>query len=124
MQEITFAFSAGSTTIYFGADTLVTPEVRGIAERGPYDVALLPVNGLRVGGDPAVSTAEEAALFAGMLQARVAIPIHYRFYGGPKTDEHLLAYNGNPYRFLNSLRRLAPDTIGCVLEPGAKQTFI
>jgi L-ascorbate metabolism protein UlaG (beta-lactamase superfamily) len=123
VAEITFLLSVGSTTVYFAADTLLTPEVRQIADRGPIDVALLPINGLRVGGDPAVSTAEESAVFAGMLRAKVAIPIHYRFYGGPQTDEHLLAYNGNPARFINSLKRLAPDTLGRILETGQPQTI-
>jgi L-ascorbate metabolism protein UlaG (beta-lactamase superfamily) len=124
VQEITYLFTTGSTTVYFGADTLLTPEVRDIARQGPFDIALLPVNGLCVGGEPAVSSAEEAAVFAGMLQAAVAIPIHYRFHGGPETDDHLLTYNGTPSRFLNSLRRLAPDTVGRVLETGEKQTFL
>lgn len=124
VQEITYLLTDGSTTVYFGGDTLLTPEVREIAGRGPFDIALLPVNGLRVGGAPAVSSAEESAVFAGMLRASVAIPIHYTFHGGPETDEHLLTYNGTPYRFLHSLSRLAPDTVGRVLETGQKQTFV
>ncbi|HEY0780283.1 MAG TPA: MBL fold metallo-hydrolase [Gemmatirosa sp.] len=123
VPEITFLLAAGGNTVYFGGDTLLTPDVRAIAVRGPVDVALLPVNGLLVGGEPAVSSAEEAAVFAGMLQAAVAIPTHYRFFGGPKTEAHLLTYNGTPFRFLNSLRRTAPDTVGRVLEPGQRQRF-
>jgi L-ascorbate metabolism protein UlaG (beta-lactamase superfamily) len=56
VHEITYLLTDGSTTVYFGGDTLLTPEVREIAEHGPFDIALLPVNGLRVGGAPAVSS--------------------------------------------------------------------
>lgn len=122
VPEITFLLTTGTTTVYFGGDTMLTPAVRGIASSvGTVDVALLPVNGLKVGGDPVVSSAEESAVFAGMLQAKVAIPIHYMFQGGQKFEEHLLTYNGTPHRFLNSLRRLAPDTFGRVLPTGQKQ---
>lgn len=124
VPEITFLLTTGGTSVYFGGDTMLTPEVRGIASRGPVDVALLPVNGLRVGGDPVCATAEESAQFAGMLEAKVAIPIHYRYIGGPKFEEHLLTYNGTPHRFLNSLVRAAPNTIGRVLETGEKQAIL
>lgn len=124
VSELTYLLTDGTTTVYFGGDTLLTPEVREIADRAPVDIALLPVNGLRVSGEPAVSSAEESAVFAGMLEASVAVPIHYTFHGGPETDEHLLTYNGTPYRFLHSLKRLAPGTRGRVLETGAKQDFV
>ncbi len=123
VPEITFLLAAGGNTVYFGGDTLLTPDVRGIAARGPVDVALLAVNGLLVGGEPAVSSSEEAAVFAGMLEASVAIPTHYRFVGGANTEEKILTYNGTPFRFLNSLHRSAPGTLGRILEPGQKQTF-
>lgn len=124
VPEITFLLTNGDTSVYFGGDTMLTPEVRDIASRGPVDIALLPVNGLRVGGDPVVASAEESAQFAGMLQAKVAIPIHYRFIGGPQYEEYVLTYNGTAHRFLHSLRRAAPNTIGRVLETGEKQAIV
>lgn len=119
VPEITFLLTSGGNSVYFGADTMLSPPVRTIPDQiGPVDLALLAVNGLNVGGCPAVMSAEEAAVFAGMLRAAVTVPIHYRFKGGPKTEGTMLTYNGDPDRFVRSLAVDAPDTRAIVLEPG------
>lgn len=122
VPEITFLLRSGGNSVYFGGDTLLTPEVQAIASYAPVDVALLSVNGLRSMGEPVVMSAEEAAVFAHMLRATVAVPTHYAFRGGPET-EGILSYNGTAERFIVNLRRSAPATIGRILEPGQLQRF-
>ncbi len=65
VPEITYVLRSGGNTAYFGADTMLPPEVRSISRLGPIDVAFLPINGLNVGGKPAVMSAEEAAVSPG-----------------------------------------------------------
>jgi hypothetical protein len=85
------------------------------------DLALLPINGLRI--RPAfnrqvVMTAEEAAELCGVLRPRVAVPIHYSFTAGPLRDRLLLSYDGTPERFKRSVATYVPTTDVRVLAPG------
>jgi L-ascorbate metabolism protein UlaG (beta-lactamase superfamily) len=97
VPEVTFVIQANGRTVYFGADTLLIPELRDLPSRFPtFDLALLSVNGLRVMGVPVVMSAVEAAELAGILKARVAVPIHYAFTGSRFTDTFILARNGTP----------------------------
>ena len=114
MPEVTYLLESGGNKAYFGGDTMLAPEVRTIAQAGPVDVAFLPINGLNVGGKPAVMSSEEAAVMAGMLRAAVAIPIHYRFTGGPKTEGTVLTYNGTTDRFVPQRGR------GCAYDKGGR----
>ena len=87
MPEITNLLESGGNKAYFGGDPRLAPEIRTIAQVGLVDVAFLPTNGLNVGIKPVVMSSEEAAVMAGILRATaVAIPIHYRFKGEPKTE--------------------------------------
>lgn len=87
MPEITNLLEFGGNKAYFGGDPMLAPEIGTIAQVGPVDVAFLPTNGLNVGSKPVVMSSEEAAVVAGILRAAaVAIPIHYRFKGGPKME--------------------------------------
>jgi L-ascorbate metabolism protein UlaG (beta-lactamase superfamily) len=121
VPEVTFVIEAKGRTVYFGADTLLIPELRDLPKRFPsFDLALLPVNGLRVMGVPVVMSAEEAAELAGILKARVAVPIHYAFTGSAFTDTLILARNGTPDRFVAAAKRSAPLTEVRVLPPGQR----
>lgn len=122
IPEVTFMIEARGRTIYFGGDTLLIPELRQLSKKFPsIDLALLSVNGLSVFGQPVVMNAEEAGELAGLLKARVAIPMHYRFVGSWFTDTVVLGRNGTPERFISAARRMAPDTVVRVLEPGQPQ---
>ena len=123
VPEATYLLQSGGNTVYFAADTLLTPAVRAMSGVGKIDVALLPINGLNVAGRPVVMSSEEAATFAGILQATIAVPIHYRFKAGPLHEGSLLTYNGSPERFMRSLAIDAPGTKGIVLEPGQVLEF-
>jgi L-ascorbate metabolism protein UlaG (beta-lactamase superfamily) len=71
-------------------------------------------------GVPVVMSAEEAAELAGVLGARVAVPIHYAFTGSAFTDTFVLSRNGTPERFVAAARRHAPHTLIKVLPPGQR----
>ena len=59
---------------------------------------------------------------AGMLRARVAVPIHYAYTAGPLRDRLLLKYNGTPERFAAALHSTAPATQARILQPGQPLT--
>lgn len=117
--EVTFVIQANGSTVYFGGDTRLIPELDELPERFPsVQLALLPVNGLRVLGEQVVMNAEQAADFAARLGAEVAVPIHYRFHGSWFTESVVLSYDGTPERFMAATQARAPVTKGMVLEPG------
>ena len=119
VPEVTFVIQANGTTVYFGGDTRLIPELDELPKRFPsVQLALLSVNGLRVMGEQVVMNAEDAAELAGRLGAEVAVPIHYRFHGSWFTDRFVLAYDGTPERFMAALPARAPTTAGVVLQPG------
>ena len=119
VPEISFVIQANGSTVYFGADTLLIPELDELPKRFPsIQLALLAVNGLSVLGEQVVANAEQSAELAGKLGAEVAVPIHYRFHGSWFTDGFILSYDGTPERFLAAVKTSAPETKGMVLEPG------
>lgn len=119
VPEITYVIQANGTTVYFGGDSLLIPELRELPKRFPsIQLALLSINGLRVLGQQVVMNAEQAAELAGLLGAEVAVPVHYRFRGSWLTDSFILSYDGTPARFLDAVRKTAPGTQAVVLEPG------
>jgi L-ascorbate metabolism protein UlaG (beta-lactamase superfamily) len=124
VPEITYVIQGSGMTVFFGADTLRIPELDQIAERFPaLDLALLPINGLRI--RPAfnrkvVMNAEEAAELCGALRPRIAVPIHYSFTAGPMRDRLLLAYDGTPDRFKQAVATHAPSTDVRILAPGER----
>ena len=66
MDEITFLLEASGAKVFFGGDSLLTPELKEAAKQvAPVDVALPAVNGLRAMGSQKVMNAEEAAELVG-----------------------------------------------------------
>ncbi len=119
VPEITFVIQANGSTVYFGGDSKLIPELRELPKRFPsIQLALLSINGLSVLGEQVVMNAEEAAELAGLLGAEVAVPMHYRFKGSWFTDSFILSYDGTPERFLAAIKRTASSTLATVLEPG------
>jgi L-ascorbate metabolism protein UlaG (beta-lactamase superfamily) len=122
VPEVTFVIQGAGTTVFFGADTLRIPELDQVAQRFPdIDLALLPVNGLRI--RPAfnrrvVMTAEQAAELCAVLRPTVAVPTHYAFTAGPVRDRLFLKYDGTPERFERAVAQHAPATTVRVLPPG------
>jgi L-ascorbate metabolism protein UlaG (beta-lactamase superfamily) len=122
VPEITAVLHGGSRTVFFGADTMRIPELDEVATRFPsIDLALLPINGLRIRpllNKQVVMDAEEAAMLAAVLHASNAVPIHYAFTGGPVGDRLLVKHDGRTDRFVSAVADLAPDTQTRVLAPG------
>jgi L-ascorbate metabolism protein UlaG (beta-lactamase superfamily) len=119
VPEITFVIQANGSTVYFGGDSKLIPELRELPKRFPsIQLALLSINGLSVLGEQVVMNAEQAAELAGLLGAEVTVPIHYRFKGSWFTDCFILSYDGTPERFLAAIERVASSTLARVLEPG------
>ena len=122
VPENTYVLEAGGFTVFFGGDTLLIPELREVARRFPrIDLALLAINGLRIRpmlNRQVVMNAREAAELAEILRPRFAVPIHYRFTGGPVGDRVLLKYDGTPEEFEREAARRAPGTNARVLAPG------
>lgn len=119
VPEITFIIQANGSTVYFGGDSKLIPELRELPKRFPsIQLALLSVNGLRVLGEQVVMNPEEAAELAGLLAAEVAVPMHYRFKGSWFTDTFILGYDGTPERFLKAVKTTAADTQARILETG------
>jgi L-ascorbate metabolism protein UlaG (beta-lactamase superfamily) len=105
VPEITFVIQGAGKTTFFGADTLRIPELDEVSQRFPaMDLALLPVNGLRI-------------------RPAIAVPIHYAFTAGPMRDRLILGYDGTADRFERAAAQRAPETTVRVLEPGEPLTL-
>ena len=122
VPEITFLLHGSGSTIFFGGDTMLIPQLEDVAARFPrIDLALLPINGLML--RPAfnrkiVMDAREAAKACAILRPRLAVPIHYAFKGGPIMDRLVLKYSGTPDEFRREAARVAPQTEVRILAPG------
>lgn len=81
---------AGTKLLHFG-DTLFHGYWWEIAQKaGATDVAFFPINGARVAipgtdatGLPGILTAEQAAVAARIVKAKLAVPIHYEEFHNP-----------------------------------------
>lgn len=82
-EQVNWVVQAGSKRIFHGGDTLWHGKWSNIGRQyGPFDVAFLPINGVRVGGEAqlqsaAVLTPEQALDAAVLLRASAVVPIHY-----------------------------------------------
>jgi L-ascorbate metabolism protein UlaG (beta-lactamase superfamily) len=87
--QVSWVVDAGGKRLIHCGDTLWHGHWWDISRAyGPFDVALLPINGFRNPqgrfvdeGVPMGMTPEEAAAAAHALRARVAVPIHYGSHG-------------------------------------------
>src|SRR5919198_1082308 len=122
VPENCYVLEKAGATVFFGGDTLFILELREVARRFPsIDLALLPVNGLRIRplfNRQVVMNAKEAAELCAILPPRVAVPIHYAFTAGPIRDRLLLRYTGTAEEFAREAARRAPETTVRILPPG------
>jgi L-ascorbate metabolism protein UlaG (beta-lactamase superfamily) len=83
--QVSWVIDAGGKRVFHGGDTAWHGHWWDIARAyGPFDLALLPINGFRQvqgrytdSGVPMSLTPEQAAAAASILRARLAVPIHY-----------------------------------------------
>ena len=122
VPEITVILQADDRTVYFGADTQLIPELSDITARHPdIDLALLPINGLRIRpmfNKQVVMDAHEAATLTATLRPEYAVPTHYAFTAGPLGDRLLVKHDGRPEAYEAAAAELAPNTQVHVLAPG------
>jgi L-ascorbate metabolism protein UlaG (beta-lactamase superfamily) len=122
VPEIAFVLEAADAVVFFGGDTLRIPELDEVARRWPdLDLALLPVNGLRIRpafNKQVVMSAEQAGELCGVLRPKIAVPTHYAFTAGPVRDRLFLKYDGTPQQFQQAAARHAPETQVRILAPG------
>jgi L-ascorbate metabolism protein UlaG (beta-lactamase superfamily) len=122
VAEIGFVVQAFGFTVYFGGDSLLTPQLDEIPRRFPdIDVAIVPINGLKVFGKQVAMNPIEAAELCGKMRPTVAVPTHYAFSGGV-TDLFMLEYYAErdelPKMFCDAIERYAPATRPVILDPG------
>ncbi|HLV97238.1 MAG TPA: MBL fold metallo-hydrolase [Ktedonobacterales bacterium] len=128
VPENTYIFQASGFAVYFGADTVMIPQLREIPQRFPtIDVALLPINGLMIRpllNHKIVMNPEDAAELAAILHPRMVVPIHYRYTAGFLRDHVLLKYHqapsALPQEFLQAMATRAPEAPVRVLDPGER----
>ncbi|MCP2321587.1 L-ascorbate metabolism protein UlaG (beta-lactamase superfamily) [Hamadaea flava] len=126
VPESTFVLTGDGHSVFFGADTLRIPELDEVARRFDLDLALLPINGLRIRpfNRQVVMDAEQAAELTRALRPRYAVPIHYAFTAGPVGDRLFVRHERlRPDRFADAVAALAPETAVRVLETGVLLTL-
>jgi L-ascorbate metabolism protein UlaG (beta-lactamase superfamily) len=106
----------GSARLYFAGDTDLFDGMRGLAQ--DIDIALLPVWGWGPRVGPGHLDPERAAQAAGLLEPRVAVPIHWGTLAGPR-----VWWRDDPGLPAREFERLAaehaPGVTVQVLAPGA-----
>ena len=123
VPEVTYVLHGDGHGVFFGADTLRITELDDIARHFPdLDLALLPINGLRIRpmlNRQVVMDAAEAAELTATLRPRLAVPIHYAFTAGPVRDRLLLKLDRNrPELYRDATGDIARDTTVHILPPG------
>jgi L-ascorbate metabolism protein UlaG (beta-lactamase superfamily) len=117
-EPLGFVVSGAGTSVYFAGDTDLFDEMAAI---GPVDVGLLPIWGWGPTMGPGHMDPVRAAQAAALLQARIAIPIHwgtyYPIHLGMRGQPAYLS--APPTVFERALAEYAPATELRVLQPGA-----
>ena len=123
VPEHTYVLEAAGFRVYFGGDSLVVPAHRELRERfGPFDLALLPCNGLRIRIElnrQVAASAASAAELSGFLRPRYLVPIHYAFRGNALTERLVIKHSRTGASELQAAaRHTAPGTQVRILAPG------
>jgi L-ascorbate metabolism protein UlaG (beta-lactamase superfamily) len=121
-EPLGYVIEGAGRSVYFAGDTDVFD---GMADLAPVDVALLPIWGWGPSIGPGHMDPARAARAAGLLEARLAIPIHWGTYypihlglqGPPAFLET------PPAIFEREARVRAPTTEVRVLRPGGETTI-
>jgi len=92
-EQVNWVVKVGDQSLFHGGDTLWHGKWNIIGQQfGPFDVAFLPINAPRVGGDsgqetPAVMDPAQAVDAAISLRAKMLVPIHYGLNSPPNYVE-------------------------------------
>jgi len=124
VQEITFVIQGAGHTVYFAGDTMFIPELEELPARFPnIDLALVPINGLRIRplfNKKIVMDAEDAARLVALLNPALTIPHHYSFTSGPFGDKLITKGDRDPNTFVRAAQRLSPESQVLVTIPGER----
>ena len=121
IHEIGFAVVAGEHRVYFAGDTAIHPDLSAIAERFSPTYAILPVDGTRFRGGPAVvMDPTDAASTARHLGVRGAMPSHAEArFTDPLAERVIVKYTADARDlFAREMARLAPGARCDVPVPG------
>ena len=118
--QVSWVVDAGGKRVFHGGDTTWHGYWWDIARAyGPFDLALLPINGFRqvVGrytdtGQPMSLTPEQAAAAAEVLRAKLTVPIHY----GGESPGYMEIPNATQ-RFLDAAKARRVDAR--LVQPGS-----
>ncbi|MDB4897153.1 MAG: beta-lactamase domain protein, partial [Firmicutes bacterium] len=115
-DAVGLVLSYGDIRVYHAGDTAYTAEVRdSVTPLGPLRAALLPISGKRC-----ILTAEDAAFYAGDLNADIVVPIHYGMFAENSGDPTELLHYMRRYEVKSRLIPL-PFLGGLILEPSQAQ---
>jgi L-ascorbate metabolism protein UlaG (beta-lactamase superfamily) len=123
IHEIGFVVEHASHRVYFAGDTATHPDLPAIAERYAPTFAILPVDGTRLRGGPAVvMDPTDAARAAKLLGVRGAMPSHAEARFTDPLAEHVIVKYAAGARdmFAREMARLAPGAVCRVPEPGER----
>lgn len=118
-EQVSYIVSEGDHKILHCGDTLWHAYWWEIAEKGPFDIAFLPINGAMVGGAyatglPAALDPEQAAVAASILKPGSVCPIHYGLFNNPP------AYGEFPDAEQEFLRQAKDRDVTVQLSQGAE----
>jgi L-ascorbate metabolism protein UlaG (beta-lactamase superfamily) len=118
-----YVFSSGQTRVFFGGEIEdVAWLERYRTRRDPVTVALLPVNGLRpIVGPPLVMGPRQAVAGAGILGARVLVPVHDAHANDPLSLVFRRHGSAAEARELAAGRSTELDVV--CLSPGTRWTY-
>ncbi len=126
IYEIGFVVEGAGQRVYFAGDSRLFDGVREIAERLRPDVAILPVDGTRIRGQPLhVMRPEDAVEAAKILGSSLLFPSHAEAYFSDPLAGHVLATNvqGANERFAALAREGVPGATVSVPRPGDAVAF-
>ena len=96
--------------VFFGGDTSIHSDFKLFGDLYEPQLAILGVGGVNIHGQSLIELhPDEAALAAKWLGVQMAVPIHYRFDEGE--------------RFIEELKKKAPEIEGLLMKPGDRYTF-
>lgn len=96
-----FVVTMGETVVYYAGDTGLFSDMKLIGAADALSAAVLPI------GDNFTMGPEDALVAAGVLKARVTVPMHYSAFDIIRQDAN---------RFAQEVRKLSLDC--AILEPG------
>lgn len=122
MPDNTYVLHCDGRRVFFAADSLGVAEARKLTERYAHpDVALLPIQGLRLPfwfNHQLVMNPQQAAAIAALLQPRYAVPTHYRLSYSGFRNRFLFQTKDSVQAFVTAMAAEAPQTQVRVLAPG------